>query len=64
MLQQETLKALLELFDSTETEKTALSPEQSPLVGPNYRAVRNLLNQYLCHLVGYPIRLQKFIDNI
>lgn len=64
MLQQETLKALLELFDSTEAESATTRPVQSTLTGPNYRAVRNLLNQYLCHLVGYPIRLQKFIDNI
>ena len=61
MLSPGALQALMELFDSS---TDGFSSAESVPVSPDYRAVRKLMNQYLCHLVGYPIRLQKLIDNI
>lgn len=68
MLRPGALQMLSDVFDSSEVASNGddgiFSPAESLSNHPDYRAVRNLMNQYLCHLVGYPIRLQKLIDNI
>ncbi|QEG22176.1 DNA repair protein RecO [Mariniblastus fucicola] len=48
--------------DTTETE--AQSPQTGFHLRKGYREARQLMNQYLNHLVGHQIRLQKYIENL
>ncbi len=71
ILGSDCLQLLHELFDVTlengdsETEGTSSVKNDIPLVErKGYREARQLMNQYLNHLVGHQIRLQKYIENL
>jgi DNA repair protein RecO (recombination protein O) len=71
ILGSDCLQLLLDRFDVTleneslESKSDSSSKDETPLVErKGYREARQLMNQYLNHLVGHQIRLQKYIENL